>query len=46
MHDNNFVAARTALSKSDNEAASAALPNRSSVPFFAILMDPGDQGLY
>jgi hypothetical protein len=46
VHDHNVVAARAALSKSDNEAASAALPNRSSVQFFTISMDSGDQGLY
>jgi len=45
VHDHGVVAARAALSKSD-EAASAALPKRSSVPFFAISMDSGDQGLY
>jgi hypothetical protein len=46
VHDDNVVAARAAMSKSDNEAASAALPNRSSVPFFTISMVSGDQGLY
>jgi hypothetical protein len=34
VHDHDYVAARAALSKSDNEAASAALPNRRSVLFF------------
>jgi len=45
VHDHGVVAARAALSKSDNEAASAALPKRSRVPFFTISMDFGDQGL-
>jgi hypothetical protein len=39
VHDHDVVAARAALSKSDNEAASAALSNRRSVPFFTISMD-------
>jgi hypothetical protein len=46
VHDDNVVAARAAMSKSDNEAASAALPNHSSVSFFTISMDSGDHGLY